>query len=108
VSGEGELSVVVVALEGDSGGGFESPAVWASGGGAVVFEVAKGESQSLVVDAQYFSQGDSRERFVRVSQGETYGLGEGDVAVGIVGIACEFEMCIFAVIVGDEVELHGL
>ena len=60
VSGEGELSVVVVALEGDSGGGFESPAVWASGGGAVVFEVAKGESQSLVVDAQYFSQGDSR------------------------------------------------
>ena len=62
----------------------------------------------MVVDTKYFSQGDSGEWFIGVGEGETYGLGEGDMAVVIVGIAGEFEMCIFAIIVRDEVELHGL
>jgi len=83
VSDESELGVLFVVLVRDWGW-FERPAVWASGGGSVVFEVAEGEAQPLVVDAQYFSQGDSCERFVRVGQGETYGFGEGDVAVDIV------------------------
>ena len=93
-SDEGELS--------DSSWGwlrFQGPSARAACGDAFLFEIAKGESEALVVDAEDFSQGNACQGLVGVCQGEPDGFGEGNVAEDLAFMLRYFEVGFRAVIV---------